>query len=980
MVTLTLPKVLKRTIRPVFNFFLVFSLLIPYGFVPKDVFAVVDSITPSTNDINRSKGWAHVDVDEGVGEATFEFISTRNFYSCFEYRTDGDTSQITTPNNPNKDIADGYYPYFCQINNSRVKTIKANQYIEIRMVFGAERDERFDWTRFDVKVAPTVPVLESPIDGVYTNDNTPLMQWKDSTDSDGSVSGYYYRVYRNCTSDIIPTSCSVWPSNTGLWLTTSQYQAGTTQDGTYHWQVQAKDNEGNTSEWSELEKVIIDTTAPSRPTGLHRVGLDNAIYECGDRAKLQTLIPDWNDNPEIDIAYYEYTSFHPNESIGLNENKVYTSKFVHSWIPTLEGSYGFAVRAVDKAGNKSGWALESKTLTGSCIITYDSTPPQAPSIIFPTQEQYFNTTPILNQWTPVSDDSGIKNYRIEYVYDDHHTFSNMPYRETVTTRRNHTPAVHEQGGVTIRVQAIDNVGNESPWSESVHYYFDSINPEIPTLISPTNNSFVNGKTLTNSWSEIIDADYYEYESYHDEELNDLRWYQEVNGTSKTAYNVAESTFWWRVRAVDLAGNKSDWSEAWKVTVDNEKPQFTEVSDSELNEGDQLTSVLTTPSDNNYVDSICYSITTDTNLGDVAENCLSITEDDVDLHSLLIIAYSLTGLTTVDTSQLPEGTYTISFYVTDKAGNESLTKEYQLTINNVLPNVIFTSDEDLVAKNENVEFYGFFTDPGLDDSEWTYKLDFGDLTPTVTGTAVTPGIIILNLNHKYSIANTYTASLEVCESNVGQGDGNCVTKEIDIVVENGLARAAEAVQGTSTNRNRNSSATNNAVEVLTELLGTGGPEDELLTETLDTEEVKGINDCEVKKKISGYLYIDSNTNGVKDENEKVLKDIKVRIFNETNGTQTTIAEIKTDENGYWETYACEGEYFVEVDLESLPNNTSLDSNTKVITISNNTNDVTVDFGIQDTRNFLQKNWPWMLLGLSLLGVISFVVLDTRKQRA
>ena len=56
-------------------------------------FAEVNSVTPSTNDTNITNGWAHVNqIDVGVGTTELEFVTTRDFYSCFEYRTDGDTS------------------------------------------------------------------------------------------------------------------------------------------------------------------------------------------------------------------------------------------------------------------------------------------------------------------------------------------------------------------------------------------------------------------------------------------------------------------------------------------------------------------------------------------------------------------------------------------------------------------------------------------------------------------------------------------------------------------------------------------------------------------------------------------------------------------------------------------------------------------------------------------------------------------------
>jgi hypothetical protein len=117
--------------------------------------AVVNSVTPSTNDINRVNGWAHVDVlkvDQGQPRSmTFRFTSTRDFYSCFEYRTNSGRSQVLTENgglNYNSSVTDGLYPYVCVENSTQDVTITTTQRVEIRMVFGAETNERFDWTRF----------------------------------------------------------------------------------------------------------------------------------------------------------------------------------------------------------------------------------------------------------------------------------------------------------------------------------------------------------------------------------------------------------------------------------------------------------------------------------------------------------------------------------------------------------------------------------------------------------------------------------------------------------------------------------------------------------------------------------------------------------------------------------------------------------------------------------------------------------------
>lgn len=131
----------------------IFALIVSTGAVSANHFTF-----PSTNDANRDAGWAHVNVidegiTDGVGWVTLEFVSTRAFFSCFEYRTDGDTSQATSDTNFNPNAHD-LYPYECVNNSTAQVTLSASDNVEVRMVFGAESDERFDWTTFDVLSGP----------------------------------------------------------------------------------------------------------------------------------------------------------------------------------------------------------------------------------------------------------------------------------------------------------------------------------------------------------------------------------------------------------------------------------------------------------------------------------------------------------------------------------------------------------------------------------------------------------------------------------------------------------------------------------------------------------------------------------------------------------------------------------------------------------------------------------------------------------
>jgi len=111
---------------------------------------------PSTNATNQTNGWANFTAVAGSGTVTLTFHQPRPFYACFEYRTDGNVPEqrLGTPPgsaaNPNPAITDGRWLSVCLpgIGNSAPLTLGPTiGYAEVRMVFGAENDERFDWTR-----------------------------------------------------------------------------------------------------------------------------------------------------------------------------------------------------------------------------------------------------------------------------------------------------------------------------------------------------------------------------------------------------------------------------------------------------------------------------------------------------------------------------------------------------------------------------------------------------------------------------------------------------------------------------------------------------------------------------------------------------------------------------------------------------------------------------------------------------------------
>lgn len=918
----TLKKSLKRYTANVLNFLLLFSLIVPYGFFPKDVFAYT---FPSTNELNKNTG-------------------VRPYVEAIETGV-------------------GY-----------------------------------------VKVAPTTPVLESPINNAYINDNTPLMQWEDSTVTEGTIKGYYYRIFHHCTdSSDSPESCSVFPNTTGLWRTTSEYQAGTTADGTYYWQVKSVDMNDNESEWSKLEKFTIDTVNPTKPVF---TAPENNLYTNINFIKLK-----WTGGDDTGSGVKGYTlgyTFTPANggtektwNTGLREigNPYWHSgTYGHG-----EGKYVFWVKTVDKAGNEGP---VSETLS----VTYDKTAPLMPSGLYfwdidnnkAVQCGGFSNTRHINEHWDTASDINFSHY--EYSSFNAPNGSAGLIKSVFYTNYFNSSwwNIPTEGTYGFQVRTLDLAGNISPWAfndivgidNSCKITIDWTAPVVK-ITSPLENVSLSGEVIIQGNVKDQNLSHYNISIYDgDADVNDFSKRLLQNTEYTTEFDTKNLLTWdttefdngeyqIRLAARDLAGNRDDDTsiQVINVVVDNTSPTTESISDFSINEGSVIPTKEVLVEDNYELDEFCYSITS--GIGDMPKTCInpvgSTDSWDVNLSDTILTELSNKyGITTsvANTSIIPEGDYSISYFAKDKAGNESTPHTFIVTIKNVVPTVLFSSSTTELLEGNSVSFNGSFTDPGLDDSDWTYTLSFGDGTEDVIGTLTTEGNIFSNYSHQYTNAGDYTASLKVCED----GGLICTTDAIDITV----GEVQGATTGSSTTTTNSPTLAKKVTTFIADILGVGGEGDVLALEedeeTLedDTEEVKGSQTCDNPSTISGYIYIDSNENGEKDEKERVFPEISIRIYTITEGMEETVKQIVSDENGYWETTLCSGDYYISVDDSKLPNNYVLEEDTLGVQVEED-KDSTLNFEVLDERNFLQKYWPWILLAVGILGSIGIVTLDTRRKK-
>src|SRR5690606_17681252 len=148
-----------------------------------------------------------------------------------------------------------------------------------------------------------------------------------------------------------------------------------------------------------------------------------------------------------------------------------------------------------------------------------------------------------------------------------------------------TPAV--EGVYDIRARAEDILGNIENTGYAYNITYDVTPPAAPTPISPADSAVINNGAFTQTWTSVVDAVQYQYQSCHvdpgdlGEPCANVRFEDFYNGTTKSVgAGQPDAVFWWRLRAKDAAGNWSPWGEAFQLTIDS-TPPILELTDLEI---------------------------------------------------------------------------------------------------------------------------------------------------------------------------------------------------------------------------------------------------------------------------------------------------------------------------------------------------------------------------------------------------------------
>jgi hypothetical protein len=410
---------------------------------------------------------------------------------------------------------------------------------------GNAGDWENSWFRVDV-TPPGKPTLASPENNKLDNSLNQTFKWTQPPENSLPLT-YHIRI-----DDEASFAFPYVHDNSAV--IDNAYTYTFSVDGTYYWRVRARDKAGNWGTWSDNFKLTLDTTPPSPPS----------LSSPADGTITNDNTPtfDWSD--VVDAVEYRL-QVDNDSNFSSPEISVLTGASTYTPTTALaEENYSWRVQARDSANNWGPW---------SSVWTFvvDVTPPS--SSVGAISPYWRITSPVMI--TAAASDgvgSGVSRVALWYRYSSDNSswgawtwFENdnaMPWSWSFNYPNGN-------GYYEFYSTARDNAGNEEepPDERDALCGFDDTPPGRPTPTSPTDGSWENDNTPHLSWTAASDAlsgvDYYNIQV---DDNSDFSSPENIGVTTSTNYTVGnelrEGTWYWRVRAVDRAGNAGTWENSW----------------------------------------------------------------------------------------------------------------------------------------------------------------------------------------------------------------------------------------------------------------------------------------------------------------------------------------------------------------------------------------------------------------------------------
>lgn len=233
----------------------------------------------------------------------------------------------------------------------------------------------------------------------------------------------------------------------------------------------------------------------------------------------------------------------------ITDSMVVGDKFTYSFQP---GAYEWRIKALNNSSQTDfytfSFTIDSSLNLGNQLVQITS---PASNFVSNQLSQTFS-------WAPVF---YAEDYRFEVLSQG----GNTVYVDAALNSTNASYTFQNEGTYTWRVRA-QNSSSVSPYSQAI-IVIDQTNPPTPVPVSPADNAIVTNP-FTLSWSQTTDNgssiydSLYIYGNFNQDTL--IEGIRTANSSYTDSLTLGD--YYWKLRAIDSAGNKSGYSNLNKFVV------------------------------------------------------------------------------------------------------------------------------------------------------------------------------------------------------------------------------------------------------------------------------------------------------------------------------------------------------------------------------------------------------------------------------
>ncbi|MCX7994452.1 MAG: choice-of-anchor D domain-containing protein [candidate division WOR-3 bacterium] len=305
------------------------------GVVSEDVsnnnFAIIDTIPPQAFSLISPPDSTAISVTRPtiIWQASYDSASGLKNYNIFINNSLKHTGSDTLWT-VNYDLPEGYHNWYIVVYDSADNSRMSNEI----------------WNFVVDTTPPPSPVLISPSNNTFINNNLVTLIWHKANDNLSGIDHYFLQIAldSNFTQGLVETTLV----DTSI--------TGTFSDTVYCWRVKAVDKAGNECNFSPTWQFTIDTYSPPVPSLIAPINnsylTDTVIiFEWSAVTKLEARETGGRASPVLYILQIDTSINFTNPII------VDTTRFTKDTFNLTENRYFWRVRAYDLAGNQGNFSL-----------------------------------------------------------------------------------------------------------------------------------------------------------------------------------------------------------------------------------------------------------------------------------------------------------------------------------------------------------------------------------------------------------------------------------------------------------------------------------------------------------------------------------------------------------------------------------------------------------------------------------------------